>query len=1746
MAETTTLERLAYELTAIDKDFTERITAATRVLERFAATAEQTLPLAERTLVSMAQKTRTETRAMAQDVDASMQQVKQSTAAPTREALLLQTAMENLAKSVQQASGRIESAATKAGKASSDGLAPLAKGFGDVEKAARPAGAAVETASTQMGSGLDDIITKASQGVANVLKLSDSTSGLAGRFEEVAASTGSAALRIGTLVSVVATAAVAISAAATRMAADVDTGLREIRAGLPDPTQDIGALADAMENLATITPRSVQQLSAVAAQLTKVGQSDPDEIAKDLNALALAADAIGPGQDMGALVDLLDQIGDAFELTSEQARNAFLQIVAVAKGRIDINELTQALARAAPQLRALNVEAVDAANGMITLIDAGVARRTVVSGTLDILDRAAKAEAEAAKLSAAGQDGQARAVRALGDAVNETTIAKRGLVGALGDLYTNLDGNRQAFVAAGLSLADYTIAQKAAAAASAEGGSKALTYDEALKKLNTAAAVNRESAGALASMLKNELNAQLIDLGNVFLPTVIKGMELLVTLFSSARREGKALAEGMPEVQSLLNEGRIGFASRRAQPLIASINRNEGLLQGMDLNQLRDIQGVLRRLQNAGEGGAGLSKALEAVEARIKGVAEGAALVTAEVPKATNTFTNNANAAKEAADALARSRDAFVQLLTAFDGLTDAEQATMAIAKYRDEAIKAKVPTAELAQNMARLWNAYDAQLAKQQETSAKALRIELGKFVADIGGQAIDKLTQQFDALAASLDDAATKADKAGDTKLADQFRALLPVVERQRTGLIELAKVRERVAEAQRIETAAMQAADSNYRGLAVSTADLKRARHTLLDTERELIDTLKDPTIDPKVRAEAERVLAELQQSRAKASRDERTEVTATADATVDLGRGLRESAQSALALVQILGQGRGELAQMLSGVVSIANGIEGIGKLAQTAGGFGALLSSGAGIASLLGPAGAIIGGGIAIGQTVASLFGGDKEAERKREQELQAAAKSFRDALNQFVRDIADIDTGEFERAQRELRAQIGDLVSKAVAAAGFDSSALQGIEQSSGGIRAYIESLYELLNSGLWDTNTALANQYLDVIVKLGEVLPQVERMERARADAAAKELGQAMEDVAVRRLLAQGRGAEADAMREQLAAERALEAARVKYAGVAGYAEYVRALADVTAAELKAAAATRARNAALAQLDDEDALFGPDLTRLSATGAKLWPDVFNALFSDLDLSTQEGLQTAKQRIQEWYRAISADGVDDAERPIVDFIKRMFGGITDAITSSLDPLDTAIATALEGFGVFGTRASEQFTQLSALLVAKVPDLRAVLGTDFQQQIGSTEGRAALQTNIRNAIEAILADGAITDAERPLLDALKTLLGLVVQSIDDATTDAQNAAATAEANRQARITQRQQRATADVEFGDLTGADAFGALLRSYTEELSAVFAVFDVTTLGGITAARTSVRQLYDELAQMSDAEIAERFGMTREEVTAALFAVNNGLRDLGSELEDLATKQTDFLTDLNLEYLEATGQGLDAVKLQTQLWVAQMLAMAEALGLATDEVRAQITAIGDARVQSYLDRQQTGPNARGANGLTALEQAIATQTAQLQAYGARSGTLQTIPDAATDTARGPTARDEFVASDLTRASATEVLRLTDIAWMHYTLAQRGVAVLEQVATLLAGALGLGAPLVLPPALPATAGASGAGSAFSAGGLQIVVNVNGPVMGMTGTEAGQLIGESLGDVLNAYLARLANLEARNIGVSSLS
>ena len=92
---------------------------------------------------------------------------------------------------------------------------------------------------------------------------------------------------------------------------------------------------------------------------------------------------------------------------------------------------------------------------------------------------------------------------------------------------------------------------------------------------------------------------------------------------------------------------------------------------------------------------------------------------------------------------------------------------------------------------------------------------------------------------------------------------------------------------------------------------------------------------------------------------------------------------------------------------------------------------------------------------------------------------------------------------------------------------------------------------------------------------------------------------------------------------------------------------------------------------------------------------------------------------------------------------------------------------------------------------------------------------------------------------------------------------------------------------------------------------------------------------------------------------MTRDEILQAILAVDGGLDGLTTSLKALAKEQGDFINSIEVDFLNAIGQGLDAVKLQTELWVEAMVAQAKVLGVWTEELDHKIRVIGQNKIAS-------------------------------------------------------------------------------------------------------------------------------------------------------------------------------------------
>lgn len=1390
---------------------------------------------------------------------------------------------------------------------------------------------------------------------------------------------------------------------------------------------------------------------------------------------------------------------------------------------------------AASNPTAFGMTATEAANAQAAA-QARVSRTTAELVQLGQQQTRVQRELTAATTAAAAAQGvAATATRAHGAAIAGTTIAARAGVTAMAGFQATL-----AFFGGPIGLA-------ITAAIVGIG----LAMDRQRQKTADA----REELARMAAQLEKMTEAQVRNqLGQ------LEGQRIGLLL------QRQQLAPGDRQGQDALSvqEAQIGETMGRLRQRLAEFTtaaKQAADSAGSDMARAVALSGERLRIFNAqGERGLAVwdaaaarwkdsttanrdfARALSEGDARAKALLASAEVIVANERAITEgrkglTASTKAAArdAKELADAQANARTALEALSARLANRTPFEEHQRAIEAWRLEAQKAALPPAEIAAGLDRLDDALDQEAAQKLQDLATAF-LELQAATTGDAIQALDvtfarqlaeieRRLAEAEALQAA---AAARGDTAGARDAADvvaQLTRLRTLTISQRDTLREIEGLAARAATAREVEARFAQTADTNFKGQAVTLADLRRIENDRLNIAARLQEIINDPRTDPKARARAQEELNRLAKGETTQRQDGADALDAAGKTARALGDGLRQSAQAALSLVQVLGQGNTELSSMLAGVVSLGSGIADLGSAAGKAGGFGKLFTSSAGLSAALGPMAAIAGGAFAIFGAISK----SSEEAKRRAEELKQAAETFTRNLGRFVQEIAEANDGEFTRARNALAERITGLLADAAKAAGFDPKSYDGTRQSAASLQGLLDSVeaqiaalqdvFEAQRAALQEQGvnadpgalSALTAQ-LGTLTKfangLGQAIEEAEKAEAALSERQRQRLKLATEDLAVLRLEVTGQNDAAAAMRERLEAERNIQQALDDFSGAEGYEAYVAALREVTELQLKAAQATRKLSGALRLLDDLEAFFpeltGRDFSGLRATGARVWPEIFNTLFDGLDLSTRSGLQGAHDRIRNLYTALAKDGIDESERPLVDFLKRFFGEIGDAIDGLGDP----ILNAIEAFNVqaenAGFTAAQRFQGLGAFLKLNTAGLGDILGTSFQQDVLTGEGRASLEARIRQGISDIVADGQITDAERPLLDALQQLLGLVLEAIDDA----------AETASSARDRATQTRTTAsqlDLALGDLEGADAFQNTLEKFTPAFAALFETFDLQALEGIEGARQGLRSIRADLDKLTDAELLAKYGMTREEIVAALLEVDAGLDGLASTLKTLAEQSVDFVTTLTNDWLDATGRGMDVQLAAVDQWVEDMLAEAERLGVITDAIRTMINEIADERRAEI--RERFAPKAE-----TPRDLADRTGTATSAASSDRSAVDRiTVLDG------------ETTAQRVSSISETSALSLQGVFTALLDEARGTRLAVEQMVGLLR-AMGLGtltAPEV--PALPSRFASGG-------GGAQVYMPITIQVSSAIGIDAPKQVAEEMARALLPHIDYLIGKE----------
>lgn len=399
----------------------------------------------------------------------------------------------------------------------------------------------------------------------------------------------------------------AVAAHATAMAAEIDDSLRKVSKSFPLTQEGAERLRDTLAEMSRITPRSQAELSQALEDIAQKGVGSIEEMQFRLRKAVDIADA--SGTDLKSVIDGLDNIADAFKITAGEAADELTRIFGAAQGKVPLEEVFAVMERGGSILASLGIKAHEAGEAMVALIDAGIPRRQAGTVLQTILDARAQAE----KLMLSGTEEQKRAAKIVMDNLSATSIVANGFNKSLANLGEAATKSNVSLRDVGISTAELNAINRVGAMAVNDHRTETEKFNDALRKMQEAAASGREGAAGLNQFIKNELNAVLIDLGNIILPTVLQGLRdmksILDTLHGPA---GLADEIKLIEAQTRFSEAqrglqRIGVPEQNILKLMPDFNEGKLDTRGFGKEQLdylrsaRDVAVLTDNLNRAAQ-----------------------------------------------------------------------------------------------------------------------------------------------------------------------------------------------------------------------------------------------------------------------------------------------------------------------------------------------------------------------------------------------------------------------------------------------------------------------------------------------------------------------------------------------------------------------------------------------------------------------------------------------------------------------------------------------------------------------------------------------------------------------------------------------------------------------------------------------------------------------------------------------------------------------------------------------------------------------------------------------------------------------------------------------------------------------------------------------------------------------------------------------------------------------------------------
>ena len=725
-----------------------------------------------------------------------------------------------------------------------------------------------------------------------------------------------------------------------RRAADVELGMRRVSNAVGQPVAVLGDLRTAARDLAVQFGVVQTDVLGTMEGIAKGGAGSAAGVRAMTEAtLALAA---ATNEDRGGVAAGLDQVMDAFGVLPTRAREVAATLFTLTQGRNDLAGVFDVLGKLAPAAQAAGLGLEDVAGATVALLEQGYTAK--------------QAAAQVKEWAEAGADGKRKIRELAGELPPMTTqLAQLGTAATNGtDPVKQLSA---AFDAMLTSLAG-------------SGGGKGL-----LAVLEAIAETMGDHLPGATRAATSALNAYLATYWE-YAAKVQRGApetwtDGTITNAGSAQLAARKLARRVsdedPRFLQLLTEDQL-----------------RGALATLD-NAARSARAVLKTgadaaIREYGDAAAALEGRLEIVRARA--AAANTPLGTATGAPHVETPEERAKRQREAAERLGRQAAALDAFHSATAALTPgkADDFEQQIAKLVEGARKAGVASDLIRAAVAELRAAGAAKLQADQEAFGAQLHEQLLRLT----GDAVDLATAE---LARFDRDLAEKRRAAPGGAFAATVQA---EVDAMRAALVQ---VRD-AAQAAKAQGETLAGLARLTDGGAGRLAEM-RALLPLLDQERAIADDTTQSVLARTAARERaagiEARIVALQQQQAQANDASAKAQQATESRSLRLVTSLKTAANAAAGLATAFAGATAEITRMLSGVASVAGGVEELMTAATGAGGLGKLLSTGGGIATAAGAVGGIVAGAGAL----VSLLGGPPDpAEVAARQAIEANTRAL--------------------------------------------------------------------------------------------------------------------------------------------------------------------------------------------------------------------------------------------------------------------------------------------------------------------------------------------------------------------------------------------------------------------------------------------------------------------------------------------------------------------------------------------------------------------------------------------------------------------------------------------------------------------------------------------------------------------------------------------------------------------------------